>query len=433
MPVEIRVPAMGESVVEATIAEWLKNPGDKVQPGEDLVELETDKVNQAIQSEVAGVLAEVRFKAGDTVAVGDVLAIVSENGAAPAVSAPVSGASATAAPADSYEKDYQAPTAPTTTEKPNDPAPAASGDVAATPVAQEMARQNNVDLSTVKGTRPDGKIGKDDVANQIERAASQPSTAIAKQQEKASPAAASVRPATSTSGGRPEERIPMSRRRSVIAQNLKDAQNTAAMLTTFNEVDMSAVMEVRKRRKEAFEKRFGVGLGFMSFFTKAVVGALKQFPYVNAEIQGNEIVLKKYYDIGIAVGIAEGLVVPVVRDADKLSFAEIEKKIKELAGKAQEGKLALSDLQGGTFTITNGGIYGSLMSTPILNYPQVGILGMHTIKERAVVMDGQIVARPMMYIALSYDHRLIDGSTAVRFLVKVKELVEDPETLLLEG
>jgi 2-oxoglutarate dehydrogenase E2 component (dihydrolipoamide succinyltransferase) len=230
-----------------------------------------------------------------------------------------------------------------------------------------------------------------------------------------------------------EERVRMSRLRQTIARRLKDAQNTAAMLTTFNEVDMSAIMEVRKRRKEAFEKRFGVGLGFMSFFTKAVIGALKQFPYVNAEIQGNEIVLKKYYDIGIAVGIAEGLVVPVVRDADKLSFADIEKKIKELAGKANEGKLALSDLQGGTFTITNGGVYGSLMSTPILNYPQVGILGMHTIKERAVVIDGQIVARPMMYIALSYDHRLIDGSTAVRFLVKVKELIEDPETLLLEG
>lgn len=422
MPVEIRVPAMGESVTEATILEWLKNPGDKVQPGEDLVELETDKVNQAIQSDAAGVLAEVRFKAGDTVAVGDVLAIISENGAAPAASAPA------AAPADTDEKAKQAPTAPAAAEKPSEPAPT---EVAATPLAREMAERNNVDLATVKGTRPDGKIGKDDVANQIERASSQPSTAIAKQQEKASTPAA--RTPTSTSTGRPEERIPVSRRRSVIAQNLKDAQNTAAMLTTFNEVDMSAIMEVRKRRKEAFEKRFGVGLGFMSFFTKAVIGALKQFPYVNAEIQGNEIVLKKYYDIGIAVGIAEGLVVPVVRDADKLSFADIEKKIKELAGKANEGKLALSDLQGGTFTITNGGVYGSLMSTPILNYPQVGILGMHTIKERAVVIDGQIVARPMMYIALSYDHRLIDGSTAVRFLVKVKELIEDPETLLLEG
>jgi 2-oxoglutarate dehydrogenase E2 component (dihydrolipoamide succinyltransferase) len=424
MPVEIRVPAMGESVTEATILEWLKNPGDKVQPGEDLVELETDKVNQAIQSEAAGVLAEVRFKAGDTVAVGDVLAIISENGAASTASAPAT------APADTDEKAKQAPTAPAATEKPNEPAPT---EVPATPLAREMAEQNGVDLATVKGTRPDGKIGKDDVANQIERAAAAPSTAIAKQQEKVTPPAAPARTPVSTSGGRPEERIPMSRRRSVIAQNLKDAQNTAAMLTTFNEVDMSAIMEVRKRRKEAFEKRFGVGLGFMSFFTKAVIGALKQFPYVNGEIQGNEIVLKKYYDIGIAVGIAEGLVVPVVRDADKLSFADIEKKIKELAGKANEGKLALSDLQGGTFTITNGGIYGSLMSTPILNYPQVGILGMHTIKERAVVIDGQIVARPMMYIALSYDHRLIDGSTAVRFLVKVKELIEDPETLLLEG
>jgi 2-oxoglutarate dehydrogenase E2 component (dihydrolipoamide succinyltransferase) len=425
MPVEIRVPAMGESVVEATIAEWMKNPGDTVKPGEDLVELETDKVNQVVQSEAAGVIAEVRFKAGDTVSVGDVLAIISENGASASPSAPASAPAAETKPAETKAESAA-------------PAAASPRDVNATPLAVSIAEKNNIDLSTVTPSRIDGKISGNDVANQIERSNSQPATAIVKQQEQkpTTPPPANgtgiASPAVSTSG-RPEERIRMPRRRAVIAQNLKDAQNTAAMLTTFNEVDMTAIMEVRKRRKEAFEKRFGVGLGFMSFFTKAVVGALKQFPYVNGEIQGNEIVLKKYYDIGIAVGIEDGLVVPVVRDADKLSFAEIEKKIKEVAEKARDGKLSLAELQGGTFTITNGGIYGSLMSTPILNYPQVGILGMHTIKERPVVVNGEIVARPMMYIALSYDHRLIDGSTAVRFLVKVKELVEDPETLLLEG
>jgi len=411
MPVEIRVPALGESVVEATIAKWLKAPGDAVTAGEPIVELETDKVNVEVPAETSGILGEITHAEGDTVGVGQVIGTVSANGTAAAVTPPEAGATpfaAAVAPAAENGRDTTASHA--------------------TPTASAIATANNVDLSTVHGTLPGGRIGKDDVVR-----ASQPATPTAP------PVVAPVKPATvpatpvAAPSGRPEERSRMTSRRRTIAQRLVEAQHNAAMLTTFNEVDMTAVMEVRKRRKEAFEKRFGVGLGFMSFFTKASIGALKQFPSVNAEIQGDEIVLKKYYDIGIAVGLEDGLVVPVVRDADKMSFAQIEQKIKDLATKARENKLALSDLQGGTFTITNGGVYGSLMSTPILNAPQVGILGLHAIKERPIVVAGEIVIRPMMYIALSYDHRVIDGSTAVRFLVKVKELIEDPETLLLEG
>jgi 2-oxoglutarate dehydrogenase E2 component (dihydrolipoamide succinyltransferase) len=421
MPVEIHVPAMGESIAEATVAQWLKNPGDKVEAGEEIVELETDKVNQTIQADTSGVLGEIRHPAGDTVVVGDVLGTISENGAAPAPGAPVTSAA-------------ESPPAPAATAPPS----AGNGREPATPVASRMAAENNVDLSAVtQPTGPAGKIGKQDVASQIERAATPPNIAVAKQPESTAtvakaPAPASVAPSAPVSG-RPEERVKMTRRRETIARRLVEAQHTAAMLTTFNEVDMTAVMEVRKRRKDSFKERFGVNLGFMSFFTKASVGALKQFPYVNAEIQGNEIVLKKYYDIGIAVGAEEGLVVPVVRDADKLTFAGIEKQVADLATKARENTLTLQDLSGGTFTITNGGVFGSLMSTPILNAPQVGILGLHAIKERPVVVNGEIVIRSMMYVALSYDHRIIDGSTAVRFLVKIKELIEDPETLLLEG
>jgi len=406
MPVEIRVPALGESVVEATIAKWLKAPGDAVTAGEPIVELETDKVNVEVPAETSGILGEITHAEGDTVGVGQVIGTVSANGTA-AATPPEAGATPAAAAVPAAENGRD-----TTANH-------------ATPTASAIASANNVDLSTVHGTLPGGRIGKDDVVR-----ASQPATPAPP------PAAAPVKPAATpvaAPSGRPEERSRMTSRRRTIAQRLVEAQHNAAMLTTFNEVDMTAVMEVRKRRKEAFEKRFGVGLGFMSFFTKASIGALKQFPSVNAEIQGDEIVLKKYYDIGIAVGLEDGLVVPVVRDADKMSFAQIEQKIKDLAGKARENKLTLSDLQGGTFTITNGGVYGSLMSTPILNAPQVGILGLHAIKERPIVVAGEIAIRPMMYIALSYDHRVIDGSTAVRFLVKVKELIEDPETLLLEG
>jgi 2-oxoglutarate dehydrogenase E2 component (dihydrolipoamide succinyltransferase) len=291
----------------------------------------------------------------------------------------------------------------------------------------------------VQGTGPGGRVTKDDVLRAAGLSA-QPSTPVTPPAPPPAPAPApTARPApppaapVSTAAGRKEERQRLSRRRQTIARRLVEAQQTAAMLTTFNEVDMSAVMELRKRRKDAFKDRHGVNLGFMSFFTRAVVGALKAFPAMNAEIQGDEVVFKYYYDIGIAVGVEEGLVVPVVRDADSKSFAAIEREIGDLAKKAREGTLSLAELQGGTFTITNGGVYGSLMSTPILNVPQVGILGMHKIQERPVVVDGQIVVRPMMYLALSYDHRLIDGSTAVRFLVRVKELIEDPEALLLEG
>lgn len=448
MPVEIRVPALGESVVEATVARWLKSAGETVQAGEPIVELETDKVNVEVPAEASGVLGEIARQEGDTVSVGEVLGLLSEeNGAAAA--AP----SATAAPAAANsETNGAALDAPPTVEA----AANAGREAAVTPVAARIAAENKIDLSQVRGSGPGGKIVKDDVANEIERAASLPATASIKAQKETPPVSAapavsatvppSTTPQTTTrptpppalpvgasSSGRPEERVRMTRRRLTIAQRLVEAQHTAAMLTTFNEIDMTAVMEVRKRRKDAFKERFGVNLGFMSFFTKAVVGALKAFPYLNAEIQGDEIVLKRYYDIGIAVGVEEGLVVPVVRETDRKSFADIEKSIVDLATRAKDNKLSLPELQGGTFTITNGGVFGSLMSTPILNAPQVGILGMHTIQERPVAQEGQVVIRPMMYVALSYDHRIVDGSAAVRFLVRIKQMVEDPETLLLEG
>lgn len=423
MPIEIVVPAMGESVVEATIAQWLKKPGDKVEAGEEIVELETDKVNQAIQAESAGVISEIRRQEGDTVAVGEVLAVLSENGAtagagvsAPAASAPVPAAET-------------APAAPAAAPAPTNGAAGAH----ATPLARAVAGDAGVDLSGVSGTGVGGRITASDVTSAKAQAAPAAPVAAPTTPRPAAPAAQNTVQRDAGANGRPEKREKMTRRRQAIAANLVNAQQTAAMLTTFNEVDLTAVMEIRKRRKESFEKQFGVGLGFMSFFTKAVIGALKAFPYLNAEIQGDEIVVKGYYDIGIAVGAEQGLVVPVVRDADKKSFAAIEKEIKALAAKAQSNELALSDLQGGSFTITNGGVYGSLMSTPILNYPQVGILGMHTIQQRPVVVNGEIAIRPMMYIALTYDHRIVDGSTAVRFLVKVKQLLEDPESLLLEG
>jgi 2-oxoglutarate dehydrogenase E2 component (dihydrolipoamide succinyltransferase) len=410
--IEIIVPAMGESIVEATIASWLKKPGDTVKAGEDLVELETEKVNQVLPAEFSGVLVAIAKNEGDTVKPGESLGTINKSGSTASSS---SGSAPTVAA-----------TAVPTPEAPK---------VAATPTGEAIAQKNGVDITNLPATGPGGKVGKDDVLKAIETPAIPIPSPVAPTAPTTN-TTSSLTPAPTNLGGstgRPEERIKMSRRRQAIATNLKQAQNTAAMLTTFNEVDMSVVMELRKRRKEDFEKRFGIGLGFMSFFTKAVIGALKQFPSVNAEIQGNELVLKKYYDIGIAVGVEDGLVVPVVRDADKKSFAQIEKTIKELALKAKDNTLTLAEMQGGTFTITNGGIFGSMLSTPILNYPQVGILGMHNIVERPVVRNAEIVIRPIMYIALSYDHRIIDGGTAVRFLVKVKELIEDPESLLLEG
>ena len=401
MPLEIVVPQMGESIVEATVAQWLKKPGEAVKAREALVELETDKVNQVIEADADGVLTQILAEVGATVAVGQAIGVIEAGATA---SAPATAPTQAAAKGDT-------------------PAPA-SGGADATPVAAAMAAANNVPLDGVAGTGPAGKIGKADVEAKI-----------ATPKAAAPPVAAPAPLPPAPPSERPIERIPMARKRKAIANNLKNAQNTAAILTTFNEVDMSKVMELRTRRKADFESRFGVGLGFMSFFTKATIGALKQFPMVNAEIDDvrGEFILKKYYDIGIAVGLEDGLVVPIIRDADKLSFAAIEKKIKELAGKAKEGKLGLADLTGGSFSITNGGTFGSMLSTPILNYPQVGILGMHNIVKRPVVVGDEIVIRPIMYLALSYDHRIIDGSTAVRFLVKIKELIEDPETLLLEG
>lgn len=394
MNVDIKVPILGESIVEGTLARWHKKVGEAINAGEIIADLETDKVNIEVSASAAGVITALHKNEGDNVAVGELIASIDT--AATAVSpapAPVATPAPVAAPIVS--------------------------DAPATPVARNVAADTGVDLRTVSGSGPDGRITKNDVIK-----ASTPAPV------------APVAPATPApvvaSGSRREERVKMSRRRQTIATRLVQAQQTAAMLTTFNEVDLTRVMDIRKRKKDSFKEHNGVGLGFMSFFTKATVSALKAFPAVNAEIQGDEILYKYYYDIGIAVSTPDGLVVPVLRDADNLSFAGIEKGIESLAKRARDNKLGLADLTGGTFTITNGGVFGSMMSTPILNMPQVGILGMHKIQERAMVMNGQIVIRPMMYIALSYDHRIIDGAAAVRFLVHIKDLLEDPDSLLLE-
>jgi 2-oxoglutarate dehydrogenase E2 component (dihydrolipoamide succinyltransferase) len=456
MAVEIRVPVLGESIVDATIASWLKKEGDTVQQGDLLLELETDKVNVEVTAEQSGVLQQITKQEGDTVAVGEVVGLIAANGAAAPAPAPVQ--TQPAVQAQPASAPVQATPAPAPAQSQPEVAQAVAGgsdsDSRVTPLARRVAEEHNIDLGQVKSSGPLGRVTKEDVLNYIEQ--SQPkATPVAPQSApvpptpaplppppvQTAPPAPTPRPASpaptatpaASASGRPEERVRMSRRRQTIAQRLVEAQHTAAMLTTFNEVDMSAIMEIRSRRKDTFKQRYDISLGFMSFFTKAVVGALKAFPRLNAEIQGNEMVLKRYYDIGIAVGAEEGLVVPVVRDADRKTFAEIEREIAELAKKARSNTLSLAELQGGTFTITNGGVFGSLLSTPILNAPQVGILGMHKIQERPMVVNGQVVARPMMYLALSYDHRIVDGSEAVRFLVRIKELVEDPEALLLEG
>lgn len=412
---EIKIPELAESITEGTIAEWLVKVGDKVEKGDPVVELETDKVNVEVNSEFSGIITEIVQEEGADVSVGDVIAKLDESGTPGAVQTESAPKQAEEAP---EKKEEAKPAAPAAQE------PAGNAGVIATPAARKRARELNIDLSSVQPVDPLGRIRPEDV-----EAAAQAKTAP--QQEKASKSAAKPAAHEFT---KPVERIKMSRRRQTIAKNLVNVQHEAAMLTTFNEVDMTAIIELRKQRKDKFLEKHGVKLGFMSFFTKAVVGALKEFPLLNAEIQGNEIVVKKFYDIGVAVSTDEGLVVPVVRDADRLTFAGIEKAIADLSKKAREGKLELSDLQGGTFSITNGGIFGSMMSTPILNAPQVGILGMHNIVKRAVVMpDDTIQVRPMMYLALSYDHRIVDGKEAVSFLVRIKEMLEDPETLLLEG
>jgi 2-oxoglutarate dehydrogenase E2 component (dihydrolipoamide succinyltransferase) len=427
---EIKVPAMGESITEGTISRWHVKEGDAVSQGDVLLELETDKVNLEISAEESGVLEKIIRQEGETVEIGEAVGVIG-SGAGVSPAAPPATTEAASAPAD-----ISPPSVPS---KGDDKQLTGSGAAVvpppsdssqkASPSARKLARERGIDLGEVQGRDPMGRIYQDDVKAHTPGAA--PAVQPSAPQAPAKPTAA----AQPEGGyGKPVERQKMSRRRATIAKRLVEAQHTAAMLTTFNEVDMTAILEVRKRRKDKFKEKHDIGLGFMSFFTKAVVGALKQFPTLNAEIDGDEVVLKKFYDIGIAVSAKEGLVVPVVRDADRLGFAEIERSIAELASKARSNTLALSDLQGGTFTITNGGVFGSLLSTPILNTPQVGILGMHKIQIRPVAIDEERMEnRPMMYIALSYDHRIIDGSEAVRFLVTVKELLEDPESLLLEG
>ncbi len=434
MPVEIRVPPLGESLVDAVVGQWLKSEGDAVSRGETILELETDKVNLDVTADEDGVLSTIAHQEGDVVTVGEVLGTIDAGATA------TNGASAAAAPAEAAVAEPVAVAAAPA------PAPAESAPVEgagrAAPAVRRLAEEHNIDLNQITGTGPGGRVTREDIlavaalrqAPAPAPVAPAPAPVLAPVAAAATPASSAPKPETpQAADSRGEERIRMNRRRQTIARRLVEAQHTAAMLTTFNEVDMSAIMALRAERKDAFKEKFGVNLGFMSFFTKASVGALKAFPTVNAEMQDDEIVLKKYYDIGIAVGLDEGLVVPIVRDADRKSFADIEKTIVDLATRARSGDLELSELMGGTFTITNGGIYGSLNSTPILNAPQVGILGMHAIQKRPVAINDEVVIRPMMYIALSYDHRVVDGSTAVRFLVKVKELIEDPTTLLLEG
>jgi len=432
----IVVPVLGESIVEARIAKWLKKPGDHVEVGDPLVELETEKTNLELSAEKRGVITSIARKEGEDVKIGELLAVVDENGAgappAPAQSANGSKAAAQAA-------------APAPAAQPAQAAPAA--EPKSTPTARRMAQDHEVDLGGVQGTGTAGRVTKQDVRNAIappaptrDTLAPTSGSAIAPTGGKIAPtsesriAPASARPiAPPRSGDRTEERVRMTKRRQTIARRLVEAQQTAAMLTTFNEADMTQIMALRERRKESFKKEFGVGLGIASFFVKASIAALRQFPALNAEIQGDEIVYKHYFDMGMAVGAEGGLVVPVIRDADRLTFPQIELAIREFAKKAQDGTLTLEDLRGGTFTITNGGVFGSLLSTPILNPPQVAILGLHKIQDRVVPVNGQPGIRPMMYLALSYDHRIVDGREAVQFLVKVKEYIEDPANLLIEG
>lgn len=403
MSANIVVPEMGESVVDARIAKWLKQEGDPVSVGEPLVELETDKVDVEVSAPQSGVLASIVHKDGADVKIGDVLGTIEEGRRKKAEGK-----------GDGRKKEKEKEEGRTKAEP-----------VAATPSARRLARQEDIDLASVK---PEGPRVTPDDLRQSAAAKAQP---VAAPSTPARPAAPTV-PAGATAP-RSEERVRMSKRRATIAKRLVEAQATAAMLTTFNEVDMTAVQQIRERRKAAFKDRYGVSLGLTSFFVKATIAALRDFPRLNAEIQGDEMVLKHYYDIGIAVGAEEGLVVPVLRDADRLSYAEIEHSVRDFASRAKDGSLTLEDLRGGTFTITNGGVFGSLMSTPILNPPQVGILGLHAIKDRPAGVDGRIELRPMMYTALTYDHRIVDGAEAVRFLVRIKELIEDPGQLLVEG
>jgi 2-oxoglutarate dehydrogenase E2 component (dihydrolipoamide succinyltransferase) len=404
---EIRVPQLGESVTEATIAQWFKQEGEAVKADEPLVELETDKVTVEVPSPAAGVLSTISAKPGETVNVGAILGAIEE------------GASATVKPAPKADAKPQRAVEPVKK--------AESIDKPRSPAVRKIVDENKVDTLALSGSGKDGRLTKGDVLDYLAKAPA----------KEAPPPAAQLEPVTVRAPLPPsedarEERVRMTRLRQTIARRLKDAQNIAAMLTTFNEVDMSAVMDLRNQYKEIFERKHGVKLGFMSFFVKAVIQALKDIPAVNAEIDGEDLVYKNYYNIGVAVGTDRGLVVPVVRDADRMSLAQIEKTIAEFGKRARDGQLKIEEMQGGTFTISNGGVYGSLMSTPILNAPQSGILGMHKIQERPIAVAGEVVIRPMMYLALSYDHRVVDGKEAVTFLVRVKEGLEDPQRALLD-
>jgi 2-oxoglutarate dehydrogenase E2 component (dihydrolipoamide succinyltransferase) len=425
MMTEIKVPALGESVTEATIGQWFKKEGEAVKADEPVVELETDKVTVEVPAPAAGVLQKIAVQPGETVNVGAVLGAIAD------------GAAASTAAAAEVPKPAAAPQP---SQSPREkPAAAAAAAPPLSPAVRKIAEERRIDVSSLAGTGKDGRLTKGDLLDVADRASkvqakAQPAPAPASTLAPAPPPAPlrELRAPTPPADQAREERVRMSRLRATIARRLKDAQNTAAMLTTFNEVDMTEVMTLRTAFKDVFEKKHGVKLGFMGFFVKACVQALRDVPAVNAEIDGDDIVYRNYYNIGVAVGTDRGLVVPVVRDADRLTFAEVERTIADFGRKARDGQLKIEDMQGGTFTISNGGVYGSLMSTPILNAPQSGILGMHKIQERPVIVNGAIVARPMMYLALSYDHRLVDGKDAVTFLVRVKECIEDPQRMMLD-
>ena len=434
MATEIRVPTLGESVTEAIVGKWFKNAGDAVKVDEPLVELETDKVTVEVPAPVSGVLGEIKVTQGQTVAVGALLGAISIGGAATAKTDKPA-----AKPAPAATKPAPAPDKPAPATAKGD---GGNGEMPPSPAARKKLAEAGIDAADVTGSGKRGQILKEDVPAAKAKAPADEPAPAPRAPPASSPPARGLAPMpvpthqfrvpSAPNDAAREERVRMTRLRQTIAQRLKDAQNTAAILTTFNDVDMSAVMKLRNEYKELFEKRHGVKLGFMGFFVKACLQALKEVPAVNAEIDGDEIVYKNYYHIGVAVGTDRGLVVPVVREADRMSLAEIETQVTDFGKRARDGKLGIEDMQSGTFTITNGGVYGSLMSTPILNAPQSGILGMHRIEERPVVRDGQVVARPMMYLALSYDHRIVDGREAVAFLVRVKECLEDPQRFLLE-
>ena len=444
MAIEVTVPELGESVLEATVSRWLKKEGDFVNAGDVLVELETDKVNLEVGAKGSGVLQKIEVPEGADVKVGNVLGIIEER----------AGEEQGKGKKEEGEKREEQKPEPVPVEtKQAEPAqvqkeeapPRTDGQQAerqavpqVSPVAARLARDKNVDLSKITGTGNEGRVTKADVEMYLQR---QDTAQVAEKQAptgmerptQPQPTPSAFPAESSSASDRREERVRMSRRRRTIAQRLLEASQSTAMLTTFNEIDMSAVMDIRKRHNEEFQKRYGVKLGFMSFFVKASISALKAFPQVNAQIDGEDLIFKHYFDIGMAVGSAEGLVVPVIRDADRLSYAEIEQTIKDLVTKTEQGKLSVEDLRGGTFTITNGGVFGSLLSTPILNPPQVGILGLHKIEERPIALNGQVVIRPMMYVALSYDHRVVDGREAVQFLVHIKQVLEDPAWMLVGG